>query len=654
MHKRFFSEQTRYRRRRKAQRRREQREAAHAAHPLRTSLPFLCLSGVVLAGAITAASCTLCYQVESQGQPLAFFQDVATYDQAVAQAESRASQILSSPVSLTQDLALTTTLAPKDRIEGLSGVTGSILESIPQLDHVYTLTVDGTLVGVNADADVITQALNLVKEHYTTAETRSLYIESQVDIQYQYLPAGTQAASAEEMAQAMLAASPRTFDYTVQEGDTLESVTERFSMTEERFRELNPGLTLTTEVTLASSPLDEDPGEDPGEEPAEAPAEDAAAPAENGGDSAPAEDTQDAQETETPAEEPATIDLADLLGDQVTTPLEEGSTITIEQNCPLLLVSTVEEATVTRDIAPTLETQEDPTMFLGQQRVVQEGQAGQASVLSRVVKRCGVPVANNDVSSVVLSEPTSLIVGTGTKDMPELPDGCLFLWPVQGTITSPFGYRYIFGETNFHRGLDIAAPMGTAINAAADGTVTFAGVRGTYGNLVVITHDNGFVTYYAHCSKLLVEAGDQVTQGTPIAAVGSTGRSTGPHCHFEVRYQNEPVDPLAYLPGENNAPVRAPIDVEEEPEETPEEEAPETETPEPEPPQEPTPDTPAEPSTPPEEPSDQPETPTVPEEPVQPEPPADDPAAGGDAPDPAPEAQPALPAQQAKEPDAVG
>ncbi|HIY32403.1 MAG TPA: LysM peptidoglycan-binding domain-containing protein, partial [Candidatus Evtepia faecavium] len=332
MHKRFFSEQNFYRLRRKRQRRRQKREEAHAAHPWRTSVPFLCLSGVVLAVSVTAASCTLCYQVESQGQPLAFFQDAATYDQAVAQAESRASQILSSPVSLTQDLSLTTTLAPKDRIEGLSGVTGSILESIPQLDHVYTLTVDGTLVGVNADADVITQALNLVKEHYTTAETRSLYIESQVDIQYQYLPAGTQTASAEEMAQAMLAASPRTFDYTVQEGDTLESVTELFSMTEERFRELNPGLTLTTEVTLASSPLDEDPGE----EPAEAPAEDAAAPTEDGGDSAPAEDSQDAQETETPAEEPATIDLADLLGDQVTTPLEEGSTITIEQNCPLL------------------------------------------------------------------------------------------------------------------------------------------------------------------------------------------------------------------------------------------------------------------------------------------------------------------------------
>ena len=314
MHKRFFSEQTRYRRRRKAQRRREQREAAHAAHPLRTSLPFLCLSGVVLAGAITAASCTLCYQVEAQGQTLAFFQDPGTYDQAVAQAEDRASQILEAPVSLNQDLTLTTALAPKDQIESLSGVTGSILESIPQLDHVYTLTVDGTTVGVNGDADVITQALNLVKEHYTTDETRSLYIESQVDIRYEYLPAGQEESTAEEMAQTMLAASPRTFDYTVQEGDTLESVTALFSMTEERFRALNPDLTLTTEVTLASSPLEEE-----SEEEAQAPAAE---------DPAEGEAANQAAKTAEEAEN-ATIDLADLLGDQVRTPLEAGTTITI-------------------------------------------------------------------------------------------------------------------------------------------------------------------------------------------------------------------------------------------------------------------------------------------------------------------------------------
>ena len=98
-------------------------------------------------------------------------------------------------------------------------------------------------------------------------------------------------------------------------------------------------------------------------------------------------------------------------------------------------------------------------------------------------------------------------------------------------------------------GLDIAAPEGTAINAAADGTVTFAGERGTYGNLVGITHENGFVTYYAHCSQLLVQEGDTVEQGETIALVGSTGRSTGPHLHFEVRVNGQRTNPRHYLPG---------------------------------------------------------------------------------------------------------
>ena len=310
----------------------------------------------------------------------------------------------------------------------------------------------------------------------------------------------------------------------------------------------------------------------------------------------------------------------------------EGTAITIEQNCPLLEVSTVEEMTLTRDILPPLETQEDATMFLGQQRVVQEGQAGQTEVLSRVVKRCGVPVASNDLSAVLLSEPTALIVGTGTKTLPELPDGCLFLWPVQGPITSDFGYRFIFGETNFHRGVDIAAPQGTAINAGADGVVVFSGERGTYGNLVILSHENGFLTYYAHCSKLLVQPGDIVTQGQPIAAVGSTGRSTGPHCHFEVRYQNEPIDPLLYLPGENNAPARSEVPEEEEEKPTEEETTP---------PEEETPMTP-------------PETPAVPQKPVQPQPPAEptppadpvvpeDPAPPTTGEDPDAEAQPTAP-----------
>ena len=529
----------------------------------------------------------------------------------MSQAETRASKILETQYSLNQDLSVRATLAPKDQIESLSGVTGSLMESIPELEHVYTLSVDGTMVGAAQDPSVITQALNLVKERYTTPETRSLHIDSQVDIRYQYLPADTGESTAEEMAAALLAQSPRTFSYTTQPGDTMESVTALFSMTEERFRELNHDLTLEPAAPTASSPLDELPDNE---------AADAQV-------SAAEEPSPDSAEADSQADENV-IDLEALLGDQLQTPLEAGLTITIEQSCPLLVVSTVEEMNLTREILPDLETQEDDTMFQGQQRIIQEGEAGQSSVLSRVVKRCGVPVASNDLSAVTLSEATPLIVGTGTKAMPELPDGCLFLWPVQGPITSEFGYRFIFGENNFHRGLDIAAAAGTAINAAADGTVIFSGEKGTYGNLVILSHGNGFLTYYAHCSKLLVQVGDSVTQGQPIAAVGSTGRSTGPHCHFEVRYQNNPIDPLFYLPGENNAPVRT---------EPPEEEVPPAEEPpvSPETPEQPTepvePNVPAEPSQP-EDPDSSTEDPAAPPEELE----AGGGAAGQASPSPSP------------------
>lgn len=512
----------------KAARFRQKQEEKSAAHPLRSSLPFLGIAGVILSGAVFVASCTLCYTINAQGQSVAFFQDQATYNAAVSQAEAKASRILETDYSLDQTLTLSTTLAPRDQIEPLSQVTDSILETIPELEHVYILSVDGTVVGAAQDSAAITQALNLVKEHYTTPNTLSLQLDSQVSVRYAFLPAEAGVSTAQELADLLLAESPRTFDYVVQEGDTLESLLERFSMTQERLQELNPWLILESQTPAMG--IDEEK----------------------------TEEEQIDQE-----------DLAALLAAEFGTPLEAGFTLTVEQSCPLLLVSTVEEQELTRSITPQLETQPDSTMFTGEQRIIQEGEAGEAAVLSRVVTRCGVPIATTDLRSVTVSEAVPLIVGTGTQPKPQLPDGCLFLWPVRGTISSDYGYRFIFGETNFHRGIDIPAPLGTAINAAADGTVLFAGERGTYGNLVIVSHANGFVTYYAHCSKFLVQAGDQVTQGQPIAAVGSTGRSTGPHCHFEVRYQNTPIDPLLYLPGENNAPARTQVPAETEEPQTP-------------------------------------------------------------------------------------
>lgn len=121
--------------------------------------------------------------------------------------------------------------------------------------------------------------------------------------------------------------------------------------------------------------------------------------------------------------------------------------------------------------------------------------------------------------------------------------GINLIRPVGGMITSRFGAR----SRGTHTGLDIATSSGTGIAAAASGTVTYAGRKGSYGNLLVISHGNGVETYYAHCSKLYVSAGMSVSQGQIIAAVGSTGNSTGPHLHLEVRLNGVALNPQNYV-----------------------------------------------------------------------------------------------------------
>ena len=123
-------------------------------------------------------------------------------------------------------------------------------------------------------------------------------------------------------------------------------------------------------------------------------------------------------------------------------------------------------------------------------------------------------------------------------------------WPVRGYITDGFGSRrnpFGGGGTEAHSGLDIATNHGTAIESTADGIVIFAGPHGGYGNVVVIDHGYGITTRFAHMSKIDVGVGEHVTRGKQIGAVGSTGRSTAPHCHYEVRLHDRPVNPLNYL-----------------------------------------------------------------------------------------------------------
>ncbi len=117
------------------------------------------------------------------------------------------------------------------------------------------------------------------------------------------------------------------------------------------------------------------------------------------------------------------------------------------------------------------------------------------------------------------------------------------IWPVSGPVTSGYGWRW----GRMHEGIDISVPSGTPVSAAASGLVIYAGWMGGYGNLVVVDHGGGLATAYAHNTSVAVGSGTSVSQGQTIAYAGSTGNSTGPHVHFEVRVNGSPADPLGYL-----------------------------------------------------------------------------------------------------------
>lgn len=160
----------------------------------------------------------------------------------------------------------------------------------------------------------------------------------------------------------------------------------------------------------------------------------------------------------------------------------------------------------------------------------------------------GVGLDNLEQTTAALERELRKIKDTVDRNQVKLsstPTG----WPVRGYVTDGFGARSdpFGGGSEVHAGLDISTTFGTAIETTADGIVIFAGSYAGYGNVVVIDHGYGVTTRYGHMSRIDVTPGQRVHRGMQLGAVGSTGRSTGPHCHYEVRLHDRPVNPLNYL-----------------------------------------------------------------------------------------------------------
>lgn len=232
--------------------------------------------------------------------------------------------------------------------------------------------------------------------------------------------------------------------------------------------------------------------------------------------------------------------------------LQIGQVLTVSQAVPFLSVRTVDHVTYDGPVPFPVEEVPDGTLYKGDSRILTEGVDGFATYTADVTFLNGEEQERVILSSDVHTEPVTQVVAVGTKPRPRTMATGSFIWPLSGRITSGFGGRNIFGSYSFHSGLDIGAPYGTSIKAADGGKVIFAGAgtgsNWSYGNFVQIDHENGLKTIYGHCSSLCVKAGERVYQGQVIAKVGSTGRSTGNHCHFQVKVNGTTVNPYNYLP----------------------------------------------------------------------------------------------------------
>lgn len=232
-----------------------------------------------------------------------------------------------------------------------------------------------------------------------------------------------------------------------------------------------------------------------------------------------------------------------------------GKTVYLSKSVPFMSVKVTRRETYQTETMYETETVSDKTKSISYSKVTQQGVKGVSEITADVQYVNGVETGRSIVQTKVLQAVVNQKITKGTKVPTSASSskvtaatgsgslkGLKFMWPVNGGyVSSPFG-----GKRN-HKGVDIAAPKGTAIYAAEDGVVTLSRWYTTYGNCVIINHGNGIQTLYGHASKLVVKQGQKVKKGDLIALVGSTGRSYGNHCHFEIQRNGTRINPIGYI-----------------------------------------------------------------------------------------------------------
>ena len=233
-----------------------------------------------------------------------------------------------------------------------------------------------------------------------------------------------------------------------------------------------------------------------------------------------------------------------LINELETETIVPGQKLRITNVEPLVNIKVIRNITYTEYQPYETEYIYDSSLTKGTNKVVQNGSKGEKNINATVTTINNHETDREIISETIVSEPVKNIIKVGTKPKPKTAATGRFMRPISGGyVSSAFGSR----SRGYHTGIDYALSYGSPIYAADGGTVTSAGWGGGYGYMIKINHGNGYETLYAHCSKLAVKSGTKVAKGQVIAYVGSTGNSTGPHLHFEIRKNGSYLNPAKYV-----------------------------------------------------------------------------------------------------------
>lgn len=421
--------------------------------------------------------------VQYNGVTVGCIQDESTYNQATELVSQR---VISSSEDFLQALNPTYSLVKTDgtNFNTPDEICNNILLNTDSVEDAYGFFVDGELVAATrsrADMDYILE--EFLEQFRTGAANETVEFVGETDI-VSGLYSTEMIISSADFRSAISQTVMQSQLYTVKKNDTLQKILKSYSLTEERFLELNP----------------------------------------------------------------------DFDGN-----LKAGTSVLVEKEQPVLRVKSVIVSSYEKTIAYSTETIKDPTQYTSYKKLKTAGKNGLEYITQEVTYIDGVKISTEIVSREVITEPVNEVYVVGTKKATTANNNGgsninvqgtgRFTWPLPGvnTVSSKFGWRA--WSNSYHKGIDISTKNvnGRTIVAADAGKVTAVRYQANgYGKYLIIDHGNGYTTLYAHCSAILVSQGQTVSKGQAIAKVGSTGRSSGPHLHFEIRVNGVQKDPLGW------------------------------------------------------------------------------------------------------------